>query len=102
MKSKSKARKIQELLTKHLLDCGKIEIKLPDNVVVEIDITQEGKRGEEIVDNYCCVKTSREGNSTLLDTYNVGLEYVDDRRKMICLDTFTNNVGQNLRRLDVV
>lgn len=102
MKSKSKARKIQELLTKHLLNCGKIEIKLPDNVTLEIGITQEGKHGEEIVDNYCFVKTSREGNSTLLDTYNVGIEYVDDRNKMICLDNFIDPNGRHLRRLDVV
>lgn len=99
---KSKAKKIQELITKHLLNCGKIEIKLPDNVVLQIDITQDGKGGTEIVDDYCFVKASRAGNSTALDTYNISLEYVDDQKKLICLDNFIDDNGELKKRLDIV
>ncbi len=101
-KSKSKAKKIQELLVKHLLDCGTIELRLPDNMVLEIDITKDGKHGVEIADDYCYVKASREGNSTTIDTYNVGLEYNEDDKTMICVDTSFDTEGRRVKRLEIV
>lgn len=99
---KSNSKRIQHLITKHLLECGSLELKLPDNVILEIGITQEGKHGEEIVDGYCFVKATRSGNSTLLDTYNVGLQYVDDQRKLVCFDNSIDKEGRSVKRLDIV
>lgn len=100
---KSNAKRIQYLVTKHLLECGSITLKLPDNVVLEIGITQEGKHGEEIVDDYCFVKATRHNNSTLLDTYNLGIQYEDDQHKLVCFDNVLDKEsGRNLKRLDIV
>lgn len=100
--NKSKAKKIQQLLVTHLLDCGSIELLLPDGVKLEIGITQEGKHGEEICDDYCFVKASRESNSTILDTYNVGLQYADQADLVICVDSTTDEEGRAIKRLDII
>jgi hypothetical protein len=98
----NKTRKIQALLTNHLLKCGSIELLLPDGVSLEIGITKEGKHGLELADDYCFVKASREGNSTLLDTYNVGLQYVENERSVICLDASIDENGRQIKRLEIV
>lgn len=43
---KSFAKKIQQLLTTHLLACGEIDLLLPDGVTLEIAIVKNGKHGE--------------------------------------------------------
>lgn len=98
----NKTKKIQALLTNHLMRCGSVELLLPDGVVVEISITQDGKHGKKIVDDYCFVKTSRAGNSTMLDAYNLGLEYVDDKKALVCLDSTFDDVGRPMKRMDVI
>ena len=40
-----KSNKIQSLLINHLLKHGHIQLKLPDNVVLEIGITEEDRHG---------------------------------------------------------
>lgn len=99
---KSKSKKIQQLLTTHLLDCGEIELQLPNGVVLEIGITQEGKHGIEITDDYCFVKASREGNSTLLDSRHVSLQYAERANTIICVDNTTDEKGRNVKRLEIV
>lgn len=79
---KSKARRIQALLTTHLLNCGSIELILPDGVRVEIDITKISKKGREIKQDYCHVTASREDVKAHLDSYLAGLEYADGRTLM--------------------
>lgn len=101
-KSKSKTKKIQELLVKHLLDCGTIELRLPDGVSLEIDITKDGKHGVEIADDYCYVKASRDGNSTMIDTYNMGLQYSEDEKTIVCVDTSVDAKGRLVKTLDIV
>ncbi len=98
----SKAKRIQHLLTTHLLKCGQIELRLPDGVTLEIGITQEGKNGTEITDDYCFVKATRDKSSTLLDTYNVQLQYVDQEDTIICTDTTTDEEGSVLKRVEIV
>ncbi len=98
----NKTKKIQAMLTNHLLKCGSIELLLPDGVTIEIGITKEGKHGVEIADDYCFVKASRDGNCTLLDTYNVGLQYTEDSKSVICLDTSTDDKGRPVKRLEIV
>ena len=100
--TKSQSKKIQALLTNHLLRCGGLELLLPDGIVVQVSITKEGKHGAEICDDYCAVRTSRGGSSTLLDTYNLSLEYTDDHRSLICLDSSIDEEGRLVKRLEVV
>ena len=97
-----KAKKIQALLVNHLIKCGSIELLLPDGVVVEIDTTTLGKNGTTISDDYCVVKTSRDGNSAVLDRYNLGIEYVDNNRSMICMDTDIDDQGRAVKRVEVI
>jgi hypothetical protein len=101
-KSKSKARKIQKLLTDHLLNCGVIELRLPDGINLEIGITKEGKDGVEISDDYCFVKASRDHSSTLLDTHVVSMQYEDSRNSVICLDNTYTDDGTAVKRVEVV
>lgn len=96
---KSYAQKIQTLLISHLLNLGKIELLLPDGVSLEIGILKEGKHGSEISDDYCYVKSSREGSSVMLDTYNLSLEYNNDKT-LVSFDDQQDN-GQSVRCLSV-
>lgn len=100
--NKSKSKKIQALLTTHLLACGSIELRLPDGVTIEIGIVKDGKHGVEICDDYCFVKASREGNTTLLDTYNISLQYAETNNTIICMDSTVNDEGQTIKRLEIV
>jgi hypothetical protein len=100
--NKSQAKKIQYLLTKHLLNCGSIELLCPDGVTVEIGITKDSKHGEVISDDYCFVRASRDGNATLLDTYNVGLQYAaEDKDAIIYEDSELDEKGRLVKRVDV-
>lgn len=94
----SKAKRIQHLLVTHLMKCGQIQLRLPDGVILEIGITQEGKHGTEITDDYCFVKASREKNFALLDTYNVQLQCASDD---ICTETLTDEEGEVLQRVEI-
>ena len=92
-----KKRKIQALIVEHLLKYGQLEILLPDSVKLEI------KNGELVrKDDYCWVIASREGRSTSLDAYNMGLRFSDDERVLVFEDKFIDRDGDNIRRLDVV
>jgi hypothetical protein len=98
-----KKRKIQALIVEHLLKYGQLEILLPDSVKLEIGTTQENKNGELVrKDDYCWVIASREGRSTSLDAYNMGLRFSDDERVLVFEDKFIDRDGDNIRRLDVV
>jgi hypothetical protein len=98
-----KKRKIQALIVEHLLKHGHLEILLPDGVKLEIGTTQENQNGELIKkDDYCWVITSREGRSTSLDAYNMGLRFSDDDKVLVFEDKFLDTNGENIRRLDVV
>jgi hypothetical protein len=95
--------KIQSLLVSHLLKHGQIELLLPDGVTLEIGITQEGKDGEIVKkDDYCWVITSREGRSTNIDSYNLGLRFSDAENILVLEDSFTDQNGEAVRRLDVI
>lgn len=100
--NKSKQKKIQALLTTHLLNCGSIELLLPDGVSLEIGITKDGKHGPEISDDYCFVKASREDSTTLLDTYNVGVQFADTDNTIICVDSTMDDKGRRIKRLEIV
>lgn len=99
---KSYAKKIQALLINHLLNQGEISLLLPDGVTIEIGITQEGKHGTEISNDYCYVKSSRDGKSTMLDTYNLSLQYTDKDKMIVCFDNSIDEEGRTVRSLEVV
>jgi hypothetical protein len=100
--NKSKAKKIQHLLTTHLMSFGSIQLLLPDGVTLDIDITEVGKHGVEIADDYCCVRASRDGNAALLDTYSLGLEYQGNGKTIMCMDSDFDQNGRTVKRLEVV
>lgn len=98
-----KKKKIQSLIIDHLMKYGQIEILLPDGVKLEIGTTQENQKGELVrKDDYCWVITSREGRSTSLDAYNMGLRFNDDEKILVFEDKFIDQDGDHIRRLDVV
>ncbi|MEI7485888.1 MAG: hypothetical protein WCJ72_00535 [Chryseobacterium sp.] len=95
--------KIQCLIVEHLLKHGQIELFLPDNVTLEIGITQESQSGKFIKkDNYCWVMASRDDRTACLDSFNLGLRFADEKNALILDDSFINQDGEQVRRLDVV
>ena len=95
--------KLQYLLIKELLKTGTVELLLPDGITLEIGITQEDKHGQlKKSDDYCYVVASRGGKSTLLDTYNLGLRFEDEKDILIYEDTSVDNNGVAVRSMDVV
>lgn len=99
----SSENKIQALLITHLLKHGKIELKLPDGVLVEIGVTQEGNNGNmQIKDDYCWVIASQGKRATSMDSFNMGLRFQDDSDIIVYEDRFVDGNGESVRRLDVV
>jgi hypothetical protein len=96
-------KKIQSLIVTHLLKHGQIEIKLPDGMVLEIGVTQEGENGElEVKDDYCWVIATQKERQASMDSYNMGLRF-DDRDNIIVFeDRYIDQNGEAVRRLDVV
>lgn len=99
----SKASKLQYLLIKQLLRKGSVELVLPDGVTVEIGITQKDQFGEQHKeDDYCYVVASRNDKKVMLDSFNLGLQYLPDKHTIIYEDEVLDDDGCLLRSLDVV
>jgi hypothetical protein len=99
----SKAKKIQRLVVSQLLDVGTVEILLPDGIVLEIGITQEDKEGEFTkTDDYCYVVATRDKKTTILDSYNLGLQYEENTDTIVCEGGSVDTDGSPIRFLDVV
>lgn len=94
--------KIQALIVEHLLKYGQIEIKLPDNTTLEIGVTQEKNGNLVKKNNYCWVIASQGGRATSIDSYNMGLRFLDENDVLILEDEFTDEEGKKIRRLDIV
>lgn len=98
-----KTSKIQSMLISHLSKYGTIQLKLPDNMTVEIGITAENKQGDiEKIKDYCWVIAKRESKVTCLDSYNLGIRFNDEEKNIVLEDTFTDNDGVSVRQLSVV
>lgn len=82
---------------------GSLEIKLPDDVLIKIGVTQEDKKGvTKIKDDYCWVITSRDKRSIVMDSeYCMNLQFEDDSKLVVVDDKIFEN-GENYRRLEVV
>lgn len=95
--------KLQTLLISQLLKHGKVDILLPDGVTLELGITQVGKHGEVVkAPNYCWVTASRADKQVSLDKYNVGIKFDDTAGVVVLDDSFQDEQGRGVRRLDVV
>jgi hypothetical protein len=96
--------KIQALLVNHLLKKGQIELLLPDGVVLEIGTTQEDKDGSlRINENYCWViAKNKDDRSVCIDSYNLGLNFTDDENMILFDDSFIDETGKKIRRVNVV
>lgn len=97
------ANKIQHLLITHLSKYGSIKLLLPDNIEVEIGINQLAENDELVnTKDYSWVTTTKDDKMTILDSYDVGLRFDDDKKYIVFEDQFINTDGKKLRRLDVV
>lgn len=97
----SKISKIQYLLISHLLSEGSIELTLPDGMIVELGITQEGKNGLEKCDDYCWVIASQDNRSVSIDSFNLGLRFSSDESKMVFEDELIDHEGFPVRTVNV-
>lgn len=75
--------KIQHLLNEYLEVYGSINIQLPDEVSLEIGITQDGVRGRRRDGNYCWVTTTRDDRTTVLDRYAMSMKYDNPESKLV-------------------
>lgn len=100
MKNKEK---IQHLLVKHLLEDGEITLRLPDGMVLNIGITQEGKDGDlHKVSDYCWLFADQHDRTVAIDSYNLGLRYEDKGDKLLLEDKTIDGEGKEFTHLDVV
>jgi hypothetical protein len=89
--------KIQHLLITYLMNYGSISLRLPDEVELQIGITQEGKNGLPIKsENYCWVVTSRGDKSVALDSYNLGLNFSSEKDIIMFEDKDEDRVCVNV------
>jgi len=95
--------KLQSLLISQLTKHGSIKLVLPDNVTVEIGINQLDVNGDFVnTEDYCWVIASREDRMVVLDSYNLGIRFADEKDTFIFEDEFITSEGEKLKRLDVV
>jgi hypothetical protein len=99
--SKTQSSKIQRLLISQLEEHGSIELLLPNRVTLEIGITQEGKNGTIKADEYCWVIASRNEKEISLDSYNLGLRFLD-YNSMLFESEMIDEYGNNVRLVNVV
>lgn len=99
----AKARKLQYLLISELLNRGSVEIALPDGITLEIGILQEDETGKlKKADDYCYVVATRRDKSTLLDSFNLGIQFEPEDDTIVCEDERLDPDGKLIRTLDVV
>ena len=99
----AKARKLQYLLITELLDKGSVELILPDGITLEIGILQEDEFGElKKAEDYCYVVATRDGKSTVLDSFNLGLQFEANSDTIIYEDELVGAGGKLVKTLDVI
>jgi hypothetical protein len=95
--------KIQCLLMTHLMEKGYIELKLPDGMVLELGIVQEDKHGKMVkTDGYSWLIATQKEREVFMDSYNLGLRYVDEDGKIVIEDNMERKDGQPIRELVAV
>ncbi len=95
--------KVQALLISHLNKHGRIELLLPDGVLVEIGVDQENENGEWVKkEDYCWVVASRQDKAASIDSYNLGLRFTDEATTIVFDDRYIDQNGEAVRRLEIV
>jgi hypothetical protein len=95
--------KVQETFINYLVQEGHVELALPNDMVLEVGITQENKNGDlEKTPDYCWVIVSQKGRSVSIDEYNLGLRYQNEKDRIICEHELVSNEGDNIKVLDVI
>lgn len=98
-----KTNKIQSLLINYLLKHGHIQLLLPDNVTLEIGITEEDQKGSvKKTDDYCWVIAKKENRAACIDSYNLGIRFENESKAIIMDETFVDSDGVNIRAVNVV
>lgn len=93
---------VQQAFISFLLQEGHVELVLPNNMVLEVGITQENEKGDlEKIPDYCWVIATQKDRSVLIDKYNLGLRYQNEN-KMIHEYEAVSSDGQNIKMLDVI
>lgn len=102
MKKVSK-NKVQQAFIEHLLQEGHIELLLPNEMILEVGITQENRYGDlEKIPNYCWIIASQNGRSVSIDEHNLGLRFQDKKNRMICEHDSIAQNGESIKILDVI
>jgi len=100
--SNTKTNKLQYLLIKQLLETGKVQLLLPDGMTLEIGVVQEDKYGDLVkTDDYCYIVATCDDRSTMIDSYNLSLEF-KDRLNIIYEGTDVCDNGDIVKYMDVV
>lgn len=103
MKSVNKSKKIQELLIKHLMDNGHIELALPNGMKLQLGIVQEGEDGRLVKqDDYCWAIVSHKNREISIDSYNFDMRYPIDIKGIIVEDETIDSDGKQIKILSVV
>ena len=85
------------------MENGHIKLLLPGGFALEMGIVQEAKDGRLVkTDNYCWIIASQDDRVVSMDSFNLGLRYLDDDDKMIFEDESLGFNGQSLKTLSVV
>jgi hypothetical protein len=99
----AKAKKLQYLLITELMKEGSVELILPDGITLEIGIIQEDQFGNKAkADDYCYVVATREGKTTLLDSYNLGIQFESQDDTIVFEDEMVDEKGHTVKSLDVL
>jgi hypothetical protein len=95
--------KLQSMLITHLMKHGSVKLTLPDGVILEVGINQVSDDDKLVITpDYCWVMATRQDKMVVLDSYNVGLRFADNKSTLVLEDSFTTSEGEAVRRLDVV
>ena len=95
--------KVQQVFITHLLQEGHVELVLPNDMILEVGITQENKYGDlEKNPEYCWVIASQNNRSVSIDEYNLGLRFQDKKDRMICEHDGIAQNGDHIKILDVI
>ena len=99
----NKQEKIQHLLVTHLLEDGEITLRLPDGMILNIGITQEGEDGDlHKTPDYCWLLADQHNRTVAMDSYNLGLRFEDKEDKLVLEDKMEDREGRKFTHLDVV
>lgn len=95
--------RIQASIIRHLEKYGTIQIRLPDNFVIEVGVHDEDETGKQVKsDNYCYVIVKNDLRATIIDKYNIGLRCDDEEKSIVLEDKFVDSQGNKVKSINIV